>query len=144
MIRLEKVRADFRAEFTLGAGPPARDGCRHDGVFVLSPRLTNVTRTAPAPSRNYGEVFTRRWVVEVLLDLCGYRTDRDLGALHLVEPSCGSGAFLGPVVERLIKSVIAHGRDLATLGDAIRAYDLRADHVEVSRALSWSSHRSRC
>jgi adenine-specific DNA-methyltransferase len=42
------------------------------------------------------EVFTRRWVVEVLLNLTGYTVDRDLGSLHLVEPSCGSGAFLGP------------------------------------------------
>ena len=40
----------------------------------------------------------------VLLDLIGYTADRDLGTLHLLEPSCGSGAFLGPAVERLIKS----------------------------------------
>jgi hypothetical protein len=43
-------------------------------------------------------------VVEVLLDLTGHTADRDLGSLHLVEPSCGSGAFLGPGVERLIAS----------------------------------------
>ncbi|WP_207925990.1 Eco57I restriction-modification methylase domain-containing protein [Actinocrispum wychmicini] len=85
--------------------------------------------------QNYGEVFTRRWVVEVLLDLTGYTTDRDLGSLHLVEPSCGSGAFLGPVVERLIASAQTYERDLASLGDAIRAYDLQAEHVEVSRTL---------
>ncbi len=60
--------------------------------------------TDPLPQvANYGEVFTRRWVVDVLLDLTGYTADRDLGALRLLEPSCGSGAFLGPVVERLIE-----------------------------------------
>ena len=92
--------------------------------------------TLAAPGiQNYGEVFTRRWVVEVLLDLTGYTVDRDLGSLHLVEPSCGSGAFLGPVVERLIESAQNHGRDLASLGQAIRAYDLQPEHVEVSRAL---------
>lgn len=94
----------------------------------------SVTVTAPAP-QNYGEVFTRRWVVDVLLDLTGYSADRDLGGMHLVEPSCGSGAFLGPVVERLIASAKLHGRDLATLGDAIRAYDLQLGHVEVARGL---------
>lgn len=82
-----------------------------------------------------GEVFTRRWVVEVLLDLTGYTTDRDLGSLHLVEPSCGSGAFLSPVVERLIASAQTYERDLASLGGAIRAYDLQAEHVKVSREL---------
>lgn len=83
----------------------------------------------------YGEVFTHRWVVNVLLDLTGYITDRDLGALRLLEPSCGSGAFLGPVVERLIASARAHDRPLHTLQDAIRAYDLQSAHVESSRAL---------
>jgi adenine-specific DNA-methyltransferase len=50
--------------------------------------------------QNRGEVFTRRWVVEVLLDLTGYTTDRDLGRMHLLDPSCGSWALLGPAVER--------------------------------------------
>jgi len=86
-------------------------------------------------TQHYGEVFTRRWVVEVLLDLTGYTTDRDLGSLHLVEPSCGSGAFLGPAVKRLIKSAQVYGRDFASLGHAIRACDLQAEHVEVSRTL---------
>ena len=65
---------------------------------------------ATAQTLSYGEVFTRRWVVEVLLDLTGYTTDRDLGGLHLLEPSCGSGAFLGPAVERLLTSARASGR----------------------------------
>lgn len=85
--------------------------------------------------QNPGEVFTRRWVVEVLLDLTGYTADRDLGQVSLLEPSCGSGAFLSVVLERLIASAQGHGRDLASLGDAIRAYDLQAGHVEVCRAL---------
>ncbi|MFY1623595.1 HsdM family class I SAM-dependent methyltransferase [Micromonospora sp. WMMD735] len=84
---------------------------------------------------SYGEVFTRRWVVDVLLDLTGYTVDRDLGVLYLIEPSCGSGAFLGSAVERLIASASSHGRDLATLADAIRAYDLQPEHVRASRAL---------
>jgi hypothetical protein len=90
---------------------------------------------ASSGSQNYGEVFTRRWVVEVLLDLTRYTTDRDLSQMHLLEPSCGSGAFLGPTVERLIASAQGHGRDLASLGDAIRSYDLQVEHVQICRAL---------
>lgn len=85
--------------------------------------------------QNYGEVFTRRWVVEALLDLTDYTSDRDLGALCLLEPSCGSGAFLGPAVERLLESAQDHGRNLATLGAAIRAYDLQPGHVKAARSL---------
>lgn len=92
-----------------------------------------VTRTAPAAE--YGEVFTRRWVVEVLLDLTGYTVDRDLAALRLMEPSCGTGAFLGPAVERLIASARAHGHPLSDLADSVRAYDLQSAHVAASRRL---------
>jgi adenine-specific DNA-methyltransferase len=91
--------------------------------------------TAPIPQRNYGAVFTRRWVVEVLLDLAGYAGRRDLALMRLVEPSCGSGAFLGPAVERLLASALEHERPLESLGDAIRAYDLQADHVDEAYAL---------
>lgn len=83
----------------------------------------------------YGEVFTRRWVVESLLDLTGYTADQDLGAMRLLEPSCGSGAFLGPIVERLIASAQEHGRPLDSLADAIRAYDLQGGQVMAARAL---------
>lgn len=95
-----------------------------------------MTTTDLAPdAANHGEVFTRRWVVDVLLDLTGYTVERDLAALRLLEPSCGSGAFLGPAVERLLESAKAWDRDLASLGGAIRAYDLLPEHVTTARAL---------
>jgi adenine-specific DNA-methyltransferase len=90
---------------------------------------------AAAAALNYGEIFTRRWVVEVLLDLTGYTANRDLGGLHLLEPSCGSGAFLKPALERLIASAKRYGRNLESLNEAIRAYDLQGHHVEEARRL---------
>jgi adenine-specific DNA-methyltransferase len=83
---------------------------------------------------NYGEVFTRRWVVELILDLCGYTPDRDLASLRIIEPACGSGAFLGPIVERLAESTKIFGRDLASARNAIVAKDLQACNVKMSRA----------
>jgi adenine-specific DNA-methyltransferase len=43
-----------------------------------------------------GEVFTKRWIVDLILDLAGYTSDRDLATLTAVEPACGAGAFLVP------------------------------------------------
>lgn len=83
---------------------------------------------------NYGEVFTRRWVVEIILDLCGYTPDRDLASLRIIEPACGSGAFLGPIIERLAESARAFDRDLASARNAIVAMDLQACNVKTSRA----------
>lgn len=81
----------------------------------------------------YGEVFTRRWVVEVILDLVGYTVNRDLARMRLVEPSMGSGAFLIPALERLLASARLHGHDFGDLLDAVYGLDLQASHVETCR-----------
>lgn len=80
---------------------------------------------------NYGEVFTRRWVVDAMLDLVGYTADRDLTKLVAVEPSVGSGAFWIPMVERLLLSASRRDIAAANLGDALRGYDLQGEHVET-------------
>lgn len=84
---------------------------------------------------NYGEVFTRRWVVDTILDAIGYVPDANLATFRLCEPSCGSGAFLGPIVERLTHSAKQHDVSLDALDAAIRAYDLRPENVEASRRM---------
>jgi adenine-specific DNA-methyltransferase len=82
----------------------------------------------------HGAVFTQRWVVDLILDLAGYTADRDLGGMVAVEPSCGSGAFLLAMVERLVRSARANGRPLDDLADAIVAVDLLAGNAGASRA----------
>lgn len=83
----------------------------------------------------HGEVFTRRWVVETMLDLVGYTADRDLAELLIVEPACGAGAFLGPIVERLSASCQAYGRSLPDAMHAVAALDLLDRNVALSREL---------
>lgn len=87
----------------------------------------------PDPGSEYGEVFTRRWVVDLILDLVGYNPEADLVARVLVEPSCGTGAFLVPAVERLIASSRLHGHDLLSLRSSIQALDLLEANVQRAR-----------
>lgn len=84
-------------------------------------------------SGEHGEVFTRRWVVELILDLAGYTSERDLASMRAVEPSCGTGAFLGPMVERLLKSCDLHERPIVDASSAIRAFDLIDANAELTR-----------
>ncbi|MFG2338187.1 Eco57I restriction-modification methylase domain-containing protein [Streptomyces yangpuensis] len=84
----------------------------------------------------YGEVFTRRWVVETILDLVGYTADRDLTQMKLVEPSIGSGAFLVPVLERLLESAKIHGAKLPALAGCLYGLDLQREHVATCRKKS--------
>ena len=88
---------------------------------------------AAEPGADFGEVFTKRWVVDFILDLIGYTPEKDLFACTIVEPSCGSGAFLLPMVERLIASCEIFGRNVADASDAIRAFDLLHANATLSR-----------
>ena len=89
-------------------------------TWYHQPKLMEVARAMPSwtvdPDGTHGEVFTRRWVVDLILDLAGYRAVEDLGASVIVEPACGTGAFLVPIVERLAESCTRHGRSLADSG----------------------------
>lgn len=87
----------------------------------------------PDPGADYGEVFTRRWVVDMILDLVGYDPAEDLGARVIVEPSCGTGSFLGAIVERLGESARRHGRELTSLGGAIVASEILDGNARVAR-----------
>ncbi len=101
----------------------------------LSMHLGTARRVSGTQRMAMGEVFTRRWVVDLILDLAGYTPERDLARKLAVEPSCGKGAFLEPMVLRLVASAKVFGRDLSECMDAIRAFDLQAENVEVARKL---------
>jgi methylase of polypeptide subunit release factors len=81
-----------------------------------------------------GAVFTRRLAADLVLDLAGYSPDRDLAAGVALEPSCGSGAFLVPMIERLVRSCRARSVPIGTTAAAIRAYDLDPSAVRLARA----------
>jgi len=81
----------------------------------------------------HGEVFTRRWVVDLILDLSGFTIDRDLGGMVALEPSCGSGAFLAPMTERLIESCHIHERPLTDIRSSLRAFDLLPANAELAQ-----------
>jgi len=49
---------------------------------------------------NDGVVFTRDWVVELMLDCCGYSAANNLAEKFIIEPSYGRGAFLIPIVKK--------------------------------------------
>ena len=54
---------------------------------------------------DHGEVFTPRWLVEKMLDLVKGETERIDS--RFLEPACGSGNFLVPVLQRKLAAVEA-------------------------------------
>ena len=83
-----------------------------------------------------GAIYTRREVVDFILDLVGYVESKPLHTLRLLEPSFGGGDFLLPAVRRLIRAWRAAGggdcqRDL--LG-AIYAVEIHAESFATTKA----------
>lgn len=58
---------------------------------------------------DHGEVFTPAWMVEDMLDLVKHESERIES--RVLEPACGSGNFLVPVLARKLVTVqLRHGR----------------------------------
>jgi len=107
-------------------------------ALVHQPALIPDAWTAPPLDADdgtvsHGEVFTRRWVVDLILDLAGYTPDKDLAAVRAIEPACGVGAFLVPMVLRLGESCRRHGRSIAEAAEAIHAVDLMTENVGTAQ-----------
>lgn len=81
-----------------------------------------------------GAVFTRLAVVEAILDLCGYTSDKPLQNTRFLEPSFGAGDFLLPAVQRLLEAFFREGGTPGTavevLQNCIRAVELHAHTFE--------------
>ena len=129
--------------------PPPRPQNHHEALVAhhqLSPPVTTqgiqlqliapaLQSTPAAVIGTKGVVYTKRWVVELLLDLSGYCVHRNLVDALAIEPACGDGAFLGPMVERLVQSCRNLGRPLSECRTSIVAYELDEASAARSRAL---------
>src|SRR5262245_45358120 len=80
---------------------PSRQAALSD-LCPISAAVEVLASTAEVETR--GAIFTRREVVDFILDLIGYTVDRPLHRLRLLEPSFGKGDFLLPAVKRLIET----------------------------------------
>lgn len=59
--------------------------------------------------RGRGHFSTPPWLVEHILDACGYTPDSDLRATRVLDPACGSGNFLAAAAHRLVSFVTRTG-----------------------------------
>lgn len=108
--------------------------------FLETPEIdAAVAGMAASGVESRGAVFTRREVVEFILDLAGYTADRPLHRARLLEPSMGHGDFLLPAIDRLFESYSREGGDRGSvvkdLGDCLLAVELHRASYEETRKL---------
>lgn len=93
----------------------------------LDPIQEAVDRLADAGVEERGAIFTRREVVEFMLDLMGYTPAIPLYEKRILEPSFGGGDFLLVVVERLLaayRKQSLKGDPATDLRDCVRGVEL--------------------
>ena len=93
-----------------------------------------VTALATAGGEARGAIFTRREVVDFILDLAGYTAAKPLLKLRLLEPSFGEGDFLLPVIDRLLHVWREAGapEPYSAMANAIRAVELHRHTFETT------------
>ncbi len=108
-------------------------------AFLLSSdvekTLNELARVDGTESR--GAVFTRVEVVEFMLDVVGYVADASLHQKTMLEPACGGGDFLLPMIDRLFASWqnTQPEKDdvVGDLGEALRAVELHLATFTATR-----------
>lgn len=68
-----------------------------------------------------GQVFTPNYLVEHILDFADYRGEHVLRR-HIMDNSCGDGAFLCAIVRRYAEAFLAIGTNRATLAAELQTY----------------------
>lgn len=115
---------------------PAQLNARQQAFLGMCPVEDALNQLSVAGPEERGAIFTRREVVEFILDLLHYTPDRALYQQRILEPSFGEGDFLLIVVERLLKSWQRHGgkRDVfESLKNCIRAVELHKSSFSAMR-----------
>ncbi|MDX6381133.1 MAG: adenine-specific DNA-methyltransferase, partial [Rubrobacteraceae bacterium] len=88
------------------------DGFLAPALQVSLPLPEAVPQPEEIKRVSHGVVYTKSWVVELILDLSGYESSKNLVDKIAIEPSCGVGEFLEPMVRRLSASCHEQGRPL--------------------------------
>lgn len=117
--------------------PALHISLREPSLPELCPVTAAVNAVANAGIEARGAIFTRREVVDFLLDLAGYTIDRPLHKLRLLEPSFGGGDFLLAAIDRCLAAWAEAGRPdpVTTLSNCICAVELHRVSFTETRGL---------
>ena len=99
--------------------------------------LNSLLISHPSLAEPKGVVYTKAWVVNLLLDLAGYCPKRNLVDLVAIEPAAGDGAFLGSMIKRLLESCQRQGRSIEECVSSLIGYELSETSANRTRAMAF-------
>lgn len=72
--------------------------------------------------KSNGQVFTPKYIVNEMLDLCGYKHGKKILRKHIMDNSCGDGAILCEIVDRYCNAYLAFNENLLWLKNELETY----------------------
>ena len=79
--------------------------------------------------KNTGQIFTPTFIVEKILDFCNYRSG-NINGKHVMDNSCGRGAFLCEITRRYIEDFLSFSDDREELARQIERF---VHGIEIDR-----------
>lgn len=67
----------------------------------------NIQSAATSSRKAHGRIYTPPFIVALMLDLMGYRSPADILCRHIIDNSCGDGAFLVEIVRRYCRAYLS-------------------------------------
>ena len=101
-----------------------------EGFCLISDAVDKLAHDSGADER--GAIYTKREVVEFMLDLAGYEPSQPLHCMRLLEPSFGGGEFLLAAINRLMSAFREAGGQ-SDLVDCIRAVELHRSTFNATK-----------
>lgn len=104
------------------------------GFCQIADAVQGLAHASGADER--GAIFTRREVVDFILDLVGYVVSEPLCERSLLEPSFGAGDFLIPAIDRLLtarKKALSEGKEVTGMAGCLRAVELHRETFDRVR-----------
>lgn len=79
------------------------------------------TKAIDRKIKKNGQVFTPDFIVQSILNYCNYNDGQVIGK-HIMDNSCGDGAFLRAIVERYIEAALRTGMPHAEIKSSLETY----------------------
>lgn len=115
------------------------------GSFMLAPqsvaqcmlpglkRITKPSMSALNESKKNGVIYTKDWIASLMLDIMGYKGVGILDRL-ILEPSCGTGVFLGLIAARLAEAFNNVGLSCwHRLADCVIAFEIDGTAAQAAK-----------
>jgi len=100
-----------------------------------TPSLQKVVRDWELSESDKGEIFTKPEIVDLMIAISGIPVSDSIANIKVLEPSCGQGEFLVPLVRQLLllQEKAEVKIDLYSFSKMIVAYDIVEENVRITK-----------